>query len=99
MHAEKINEEREFVEKISRERAVGNDRARPETTKAESPRRQEIGERPVKLARVRRSDVEAKDKDEVEDTIEADKPTKLADRRNLKRVEEWIRPTRSTEAF
>jgi hypothetical protein len=37
--------------------------------------------------RARRSDLEAKDKDEVKDTTEADKPTKLADQRNLKRVD------------
>ena len=87
MNSEKLNEERELVENISRERAIGNDRARPETTKAENPTRQENIERPSKLARVRIADLEAKDEDEVKDTTEADKPTKLADWRNLKRVD------------
>jgi hypothetical protein len=41
MHSERLNEERELVENISRERAVGNDRSRPEKTKAESPSREE----------------------------------------------------------
>ena len=87
MHSERLNGERELVENISRERAVGNDRAGPETTKAESPRRQENDERPAKLARVRISDLEAKDEDEVKDTTDADKPAKLVDWRNLKRVD------------
>jgi hypothetical protein len=87
MHSEKLNKKRELVENISRERAVGNDRSRPEKTKSESPSREENDERPAKLVRAQRSDLEAKDEDEVEDTTEADKPTKLADRRNLKRVD------------
>jgi hypothetical protein len=88
MHSEKLNKERELVENVSRERAVGNDRSRPEKTTAESSSREENDERPAKLVRARGLDLEAKDEDEVADTAEADKPTKLADRRNLKRVDE-----------
>ena len=39
------------------------------------------------MARVRRSDAEAEKKDEVADETETDKPTQLANRKNLKRVD------------
>jgi hypothetical protein len=87
-HSEKLNERRELVDRFPGERAVTHDRARPETdVTATSPKEQAKDELPTELERVRRSDVEAKEEDEVADETETDKTTKLADRRNLKRVD------------
>jgi hypothetical protein len=87
--SDRLNEKRDLVEEVPRKRAMGNDGARPKKNEAESPqgKGQANNELPTTLAKVRRSDVEAEKEDEVADKIETDKPTKLADQRNLKRVD------------
>ena len=89
MYSERLNEERDPVEKAPRkERAVRNDEARPETIEVKSPEEFEGDELPTELARVRRSDVEAEQEDEAANEKETDKATKLADIRNLERVDQ-----------
>jgi hypothetical protein len=87
--SERLNEKRDLVEEVPRKRAIGNDGARPEKNEAEIPqgKGQANNELPTALAKVRRSRVEAEEEDEVANKIETDKPKKLADQRNLKRVD------------
>jgi hypothetical protein len=90
-HSERLNKKRDLVvEEVPRKRAIGNDRARPEKNEAEIPQGegQANNELPTTLAKIRRSDVEAEKEDEAANEIETNKPTKLADQRNLKRVDE-----------
>jgi len=87
MHSEKLNEQRELDKKVQRKRAVRDDRSRPETKDAGSPKSRAGNELLPKLARVQRADVEAEAEDEVAAETEEDKPSKLADRRNLTRVD------------
>jgi hypothetical protein len=77
-------EEDAVAAKASTKRAVGFDKARAEKHHARKP---EGSEPPTLLARVRRSDVEADKEDEVADEADTDKVTKVADQRNLKRVD------------
>jgi hypothetical protein len=92
-YSERLNEKRDLVvEEVPRKRAIGNDRARPEKNEAEIPQGEGQANNelvPTTLVKVRRSDVEAEKEDEVanEIKIETDKPTKLADQRNLERVD------------
>ena len=95
MQSEKLNKYRELADKVSIERAVGDNRVRRETNETVGPNGQANDERPTELARVRRSDVEAKDEDEVADNTQRGKPTKLADRRNLNRVDKVDKVDRS----
>ena len=74
-------------EKVPSERAVRNNRARPETNDAKRPNGPTNDELPTKFARVRRADVEAEMEDKVADETKTDKPAKLADQRNLVRVD------------
>jgi hypothetical protein len=64
MHPAKSNEQRELDKKVPRKRAVRDDRARPETNEARSPKSRAGDELPTELPRVRRADVEAEKEDE-----------------------------------
>jgi hypothetical protein len=69
-HSERLNEQRELVEKVSGERAVvGDDGARPKTNDAKSPKGQANNKLPTTLAGVRRLDVEAEEEDEAADEV------------------------------
>ncbi len=77
-------EEDAAAAKASTKRAAGFNKARPEKHHTRKP---EGTEPPTSLARVRRSDAEADKEDEVADETDNDKVTKVADQRNLKRVD------------
>jgi hypothetical protein len=77
-------EEDAAAAKASTKRAAGFDKAHPEKHHARKP---EGNKPPTMLARFRRSDVEADKEDKVADEADTDKVTKVADQRNLKRVD------------